>query len=335
MANSRAHTNAKIARIFSASNTYTTDAETNFSANTKINGALTLSNVAKFEADTGYAWSAIKVTNNLDNNECAMRLFSNTNTWAGTLYSVTTGEIGFLNASAGWSLRHFTANNTLSVANTLFNTTTYAAGTTTVAPMKLTAGTSLTTPAAGSVEYDGNHLMFTPSGATRGIVPAHQHYMLTTALARVDQIAAQSILGQGVTVTAGDTYSFEGTFALAKTAGATSGYMNFLFGGSALGTVSYTVETRFGATLTALEPDDQMAYYTGTTIGTPIQCHAASTTAAVATLIKIDGHFTCTTGGTLVPAMSLSAVLGGAYTTQPGSFFRIWPTGNIGTWAAA
>lgn len=42
-----------------------------------------------------------------------------------------------------------------------------AAGTTTIAPLKLTAGTNLTTPEAGSIEFDGTNLYFTDSGGTR------------------------------------------------------------------------------------------------------------------------------------------------------------------------
>lgn len=42
-----------------------------------------------------------------------------------------------------------------------------AAGTTSIAPIRLTSGTSLTTPVAGSIEYDGTNLFFTRTGTTR------------------------------------------------------------------------------------------------------------------------------------------------------------------------
>ncbi|PIY80757.1 MAG: hypothetical protein COY80_01275, partial [Candidatus Pacebacteria bacterium CG_4_10_14_0_8_um_filter_42_14] len=44
------------------------------------------------------------------------------------------------------------------------------AGTTTLAPLKLTSGTNLTTPQTGAFEYDGAELYFTPVGTTRETV---------------------------------------------------------------------------------------------------------------------------------------------------------------------
>ena len=44
-------------------------------------------------------------------------------------------------------------------------------------------------------------------------------------------------------------------------------------------------------------------------------------------------------GGTFIPQYSLSAAPGGAYTSQPGSYFLIYPVGasganvSVGTWA--
>lgn len=45
-----------------------------------------------------------------------------------------------------------------------------AAGTTTIAPIKLTSGTNLTTPEAGAIEYNGTNLFFTPASAARNSV---------------------------------------------------------------------------------------------------------------------------------------------------------------------
>jgi hypothetical protein len=53
-------------------------------------------------------------------------------------------------------------------ANTVATATLeLAAGSTSVAPFKLTAGTNKTTAAAGEMEYDGTSLFFTPTGTTR------------------------------------------------------------------------------------------------------------------------------------------------------------------------
>lgn len=47
------------------------------------------------------------------------------------------------------------------------NTLTLATGTTTIAPLKLTAGTNLTTPVNGSFEFDGTNLYFTVGGVRK------------------------------------------------------------------------------------------------------------------------------------------------------------------------
>ena len=47
-----------------------------------------------------------------------------------------------------------------------------AAGTTTVAPIKLTSGTNLTTPTAGAMEYDGTSLYFTAASTRKAIAYA-------------------------------------------------------------------------------------------------------------------------------------------------------------------
>lgn len=59
-----------------------------------------------------------------------------------------------------------------------------AAGTATVAPIDLTAGTNLTTPLAGAVEFDGVCMYGTIDTTNgRGIIPTTQYYRLTADLA--------------------------------------------------------------------------------------------------------------------------------------------------------
>ena len=56
-------------------------------------------------------------------------------------------------------------NGTVRIQNTL----TLATGTTTIAPLKLTAGTNLTTPVNGSFEFDGTNLYFTVGGVRKTV----------------------------------------------------------------------------------------------------------------------------------------------------------------------
>jgi hypothetical protein len=59
-----------------------------------------------------------------------------------------------------------------------------AAGTTSVAPARLTSGTNLTSPVAGTIEYDGTNYYVTPTTGTtelRGIIPSTQQFVLSAA----------------------------------------------------------------------------------------------------------------------------------------------------------
>ena len=60
------------------------------------------------------------------------------------------------------------------------NSITIPGGTTSIAPLTLTSGSSLTTQTAGSVEYDGVNMYVTPeSTAGRGAIGAFQQFVVT------------------------------------------------------------------------------------------------------------------------------------------------------------
>lgn len=71
---------------------------------------------------------------------------------------------------------------------------TLPAGTATTAPIKLTSGTNLTTPTAGSVEYDGTELYFTPASARRTV--AYRDNIVTVPV-------RQTVLSGGVNTSTG------------------------------------------------------------------------------------------------------------------------------------
>ena len=75
------------------------------------------------------------------------------------------------------------------------------------------ANTALSTASAGTLEYDGGELYFTPLGTQRGLVPGMQYYRLDSSLAGSNVNTAQSILGVGVTLSANTVYYFDGVYA--------------------------------------------------------------------------------------------------------------------------
>lgn len=216
------------------------------------------------------------------------------------------------------------------------------AGTTTIPPLDFTSGTSLTTALAGAMEYDGNTLMFTPKGTERGLVPGMQFYCLNTAYAGANSTATQSIFGltNGVTLSSSTMYEFEMSVTLLKTAGTTSHTFRTLFGGTAtLNHILY--DARVNCTPNVIGTYGGSSNQQGVTanVATVITTTGALTSANTYWSGLLKGVVSINAGGTFHPQYSLSAAPGGAYTTQVGSYFAIWPIGpsgsnvNIGTWS--
>jgi hypothetical protein len=199
---------------------------------------------------------------------------------------------------------------------------------------------TLGSPITGEFEYDGGELYFTPLGTQRGLVPSAQYYRLNTALVGSNVNTAQSVFGVGVTLSAGTIYQFEGVYALSKSAGTTSHTTSILFGGTAtLNSISYWAQagTINSTTLYAPNNANSFQYYIQTSAATVVNdSQGAATTAR---LYKVNGTVSISAGGTFIPQYQLSAAPGGAYTTQPGSYFAIYPVGaagsntSVGTWA--
>jgi len=214
-----------------------------------------------------------------------------------------------------------------------------AAGTATVAPLDFTAGTNLTTPIAGAMEYDGRVFYATPQGTQRGVVPGAQFFRLDSGVVGANVNTAQSVFGVGVTLSAGTVYAFEAVYALSKSAGTTSHTVGIGFGGTAtLNNISYvelgsdsstSFVTRINNTTNALFVQTA----SNTTINT------AYTTANVFVIARLSGTVSVNAGGTFIPQYTLSAAPGGAYTTAAGSYFMIYPISasgantSVGTWA--
>jgi len=207
-----------------------------------------------------------------------------------------------------------------------------------IAPLALTTA-SLSSPAvAGQLEYNGGIPYFTPLGTQRGVIPGMQYYILNTAYVGSNSTGAQSLFGVGVTLSSSIVYQFECSLYMTKTAGTTSHNMSLLFGGTAtVNSILYQgVENQSGLALTG--PQGTPVSFIATSAAAS---QTTSTTANATEYIQIDfkGIVSINAGGTFIPQYSLSAAPGGAYTTQVGSYFLIYPTGSagsnisVGTWA--
>jgi hypothetical protein len=211
------------------------------------------------------------------------------------------------------------------------------AGNTTVAPLVLSSGTNLSTAAAGSMEYNGATLLFTPISTQRGVVPGIQFYCLNTNLAGVNGTANQSVFGVGTTLSSSTIYRFQMIFYPYKTAGTTSHTMAVSFGGTAnVNWIAY--ESRWNATTAYNTQAAGGSYQTGTSLS-PVIVTSARTAANEYATVRLAGLVSINNGGTLIPQYSLSAAPGGAYTVLAGSWIEIYPVSaagsnvSIGTWA--
>lgn len=214
-----------------------------------------------------------------------------------------------------------------------------AAGTATKAPLELTAGTLMTTPDGGSIEYDGAAFYTCPVNSRRGISPSEYYYRLNSGFAGSNATGAQSMFGVGITLDASTQYEFEILFLTNKTAGTTSHTFSMQFGGTAtVNNIAYYV---MGTAANSAFP---ISLSTGSPFGATLstasfQIRSAVTSAATSAVYLIKGTVSINAGGTFIPQYSLSAAPGGAYTTQIGSYVWFKPIAaagsnvSVGGWA--
>lgn len=118
------------------------------------------------------------------------------------------------------------------------------AGTTTLAPLRFTSGTNLTTPVAGSFEYNGTSLFFTPTGTTRQTIAylglAQTYTALQTLNSGISVGLAQPVgVVEGTGGRVGQTTLVSGTKAITITGITTSSRAIITFVSTG-GTVSTT-----------------------------------------------------------------------------------------------
>ena len=212
-----------------------------------------------------------------------------------------------------------------------FTSVTTSAGTASVAPINLTAGTNLTVATAGAVEYDGAVAYLTPTVNCRGVVASEQFITLTSAYTTVSgPTTAQKLFNTStngaVTLPVG-TYAFECEFNLSAMS-ATSGSFGFALGGTATLTQYWTAIANKAAFATATAPQ--------TTFNTAANATLATANTTGTGYAKISGMIRITVAGTVIPQFSISQAA--AAIVGLGSYFRIKPMGSstvttVGNWS--
>lgn len=200
----------------------------------------------------------------------------------------------------------------------------------------------------GAFEYANNVMYFTPAGTQRGLVPGMQYYRLNSNLVGTDTATSQNVFGLGVTLSSSTVYEFKGRYIFFRSAGITSHTFSTTFGGNVnINNIIYQTAMKYNTTAYNLSAtgDTYSTYKVNSTpdgvTGLSVIANSGIVTtsgAVVYMAVEIQGTLSVNTGGTFLPQYNLSAAPGGAYTTQPGSYFYIYPIGPagnvaIGTWA--
>jgi hypothetical protein len=199
------------------------------------------------------------------------------------------------------------------------------------------------------IQYEGanGYTLYAPSGiktsmfgSDAGIVTGELIYSLNTNLAGTNATGAQNLLGRGVTVSSNTAYVFDAMFTIIKTAGTTNHSISLGFGGTAtLNSIQYMGAFDFVADATGGLVTASAMYFTFMRSAALTTASGSGATANLYYAGWLHGMIFVNAGGTFIPQYSLSSAPGGAYTTQAGSYFKMYPVGagnanvSIGTWA--
>jgi hypothetical protein len=195
-------------------------------------------------------------------------------------------------------------------------------------PIEITSGTLLTSPEAGSIEYDGKALYATPTATARGISPAMFFIRNSADFLQSDVNTAQDVFEaarNSITLESDTTYFFKGLYVITRAAGTTAHTTGTLFAGTATFT-SFFYETD-ASTLGGAGTNTVTRAWSSD----PTTVRVASNSSSSGTehlKMKVEGVMSVNAGGTFIPQFQFSAAPGGAPTVVKNSYFQWYAVGN-------
>ena len=131
-------------------------------------------------------------------------------------------------APNGKAFLAFDGTDFVLVSATTFSNLVIDAGTTTVAPIKISAGTNLTTTTAGTFEYDGaNYYQTIDTTSGRGVVPVSQFIYLNTDNNYISTSTTNVFPSRTLNLVSGAVYEYEAEVYVYRPAN--SGSINWSF----------------------------------------------------------------------------------------------------------
>jgi hypothetical protein len=215
-----------------------------------------------------------------------------------------------INSLGGNTLIGTTTNDLVNKLQVLggakFTNAHLGAGTTTIAPLKFTAGVLKTTPAVGDMELDANGFLFYSKNSHRGVLPPVQWIANTATRTFVSNTNSQNMFDAGsagantFTAVANTTYIFEVQINLTGlSATANSVGFGLSLTGSVASNISYMAISERASTIGT--PTASTMCRIAVTATTAVTSSVASATAAA---ITIKGIVRFTTGGSVTPVIS-------------------------------
>ena len=184
---------------------------------------------------------------------------------------------------------------------------TLSAGTSASAPLFMTSGTNLTTPAAGAIEYDGKTFYATTntSASSRGIVPVTLFTSNTGTVSLTSNTSAQSIFpatNDTITLVANTTYEMEMWLSI-STASSTAHNLSVGFAiGGTLTSIGYMTNVALNA-ISAVTSTALNNLWIATNAAINI---STSTNGATFRNVLVKGLVRSGTSGTFIPQVTFS-----------------------------
>ena len=206
------------------------------------------------------------------------------------------------------------------------------AGTTSVAPILLTAGTNLSAPTSGAIEYDG-HVFYATPKSNRGVIFAPEYYVLNSN--RTGPATANTpinLLPVTSTLKAGIRYLIEFYWTLQKPA-TVAAIMNFATTSS-----SGTIDRTFYRTIGAVTANNRFAVANGQVASNELAGHvsniAITSSNSNAAFYDVQGRLwvDVNTGGDVSGySIQVSTTANTATTILAGANVSIYPIGPVGS----
>ena len=289
--------------------------------------------------DMGFTGSGFNDTNFTITNANDGYLFSNaTNSgFTGNLVLATSGN-GSANdivfATGGFLTGNEKARMNGSTGKLTVKAVGVQAGTSSLAPLQLTSGTNLTSPAAGAIEFDGSTFYGTIAASSgRAVLDTVAYYAPTSTTALTNVNTAQSMFGKSYTLQPNTLYAFEVVckFTKATTTTCTVGF-------SMAASVALSSYFMSGAGAQAAA-NASGAAQTGFSIANATNTPLTATGTTATGQFRVQGILrTGASAGTITPQIQFSAAPGAAGTVDVGSFMFIRNLGttsvtSVGAWA--